>query len=418
MVTTFYPPYSLGGDAVFVQRLANALAERGHHVEVIHDVDAFRVLAPGAPDAPYRDHPSVVVHGLRSGVGLLSPLATQQTGRPLFTGGRIRRLLARDFDVIHYHNVSLVGGPKVLEYGRALKLYTPHEYWLGCPTHVLFKLNREPCVQRSCLRCQLSYRRPPQWWRATGLLSRATRQVDAFLAPSRFAADVHRSMGLCGRIEILPLFVPPAVEPPAPLPPTAANAGPYFLFVGRLEKLKGLHTVLPLFRAAAPANLLVAGSGGYEPELRALAAGSPHVRFLGRLEAPALQALYREALAVVVPSLCYEVFPQVVLEAFQQGAPVVARNLGGLPELIGESGGGELFDSQEQLADALRRLAADRSYRDALGRRAQQACRDRWTVEAHLGRYLALVDELRAAREAPTSDRWAAVPTHRPATIV
>ena len=46
MITTFYPPYSFGGDAVFVQRLCNELASRGHHVEIIHCRDSFRILVP------------------------------------------------------------------------------------------------------------------------------------------------------------------------------------------------------------------------------------------------------------------------------------------------------------------------------------------------------------------------------------
>ncbi len=41
MVTTFYPPYNFGGDGIVVERLAAELADRGHHVEVIHCVDAF-----------------------------------------------------------------------------------------------------------------------------------------------------------------------------------------------------------------------------------------------------------------------------------------------------------------------------------------------------------------------------------------
>ena len=36
MLTTFYPPYNFGGDGIFVHHLANALAQREHHVEVIH----------------------------------------------------------------------------------------------------------------------------------------------------------------------------------------------------------------------------------------------------------------------------------------------------------------------------------------------------------------------------------------------
>ena len=87
-------------------------------------------------------------HGLKSRWGFLSPLSTLETGIPLFKRSRIREILSAGFDVIHYHNVSLVGGPKILEYGQAIKLYTPHEYWLVCPTHMLFRFNREPCLRR------------------------------------------------------------------------------------------------------------------------------------------------------------------------------------------------------------------------------------------------------------------------------
>jgi hypothetical protein len=46
MVTTFYPPFNFGGDGIAVQRLSRALVQRGHEVTVIHDVDAYRLLAP------------------------------------------------------------------------------------------------------------------------------------------------------------------------------------------------------------------------------------------------------------------------------------------------------------------------------------------------------------------------------------
>src|SRR6185369_2208253 len=134
MVTTFYPPYSFGGDGAFVRLLANELAKRGHQIEVIHCADSYRMLSGKEPKADSEEHPNLTVHRLESPVGFLSPLATQQTGFPLFKSAQIRKILNRGFDVIHYHNISLVGGPKILEYGQAIKLYTMHEYWLVCPT--------------------------------------------------------------------------------------------------------------------------------------------------------------------------------------------------------------------------------------------------------------------------------------------
>ncbi len=147
MITTFYPPYSFGGDATYLYRLTNELAKRGHHVEVVHCADAYRLLAGQAPAQTAPNLPNVTVHTLRSRAGFLSPLATQQLGYPLFKSKAIRSILSRrQFDVIHFHNISLVGGPGVLRYGRGIKLYTTHEHWLICPMHVLWKYNRELCT--------------------------------------------------------------------------------------------------------------------------------------------------------------------------------------------------------------------------------------------------------------------------------
>ena len=151
MITTFYPPYNFGGDGIFVHRLSNELARRGHQVEVVHCIDAYRLQARGEPKEGYHDHPNVTVHGLKSRYGSLSPLATQQTGYPFFKSTRIHEILEKGFDVIHYHNISLVGGPKILEYGKGIKLYTMLEYWLVCPTHMLFRYNQAACTRPHCI---------------------------------------------------------------------------------------------------------------------------------------------------------------------------------------------------------------------------------------------------------------------------
>ncbi len=86
MLTTFYPPYSFGGDAIGVQRLARGLVRAGHEVTVVHDVDAYHALHPGAPPNDGEGADGVEVIPLRSGLRTLSPLLTQQTGRPIVHG--------------------------------------------------------------------------------------------------------------------------------------------------------------------------------------------------------------------------------------------------------------------------------------------------------------------------------------------
>ena len=177
-LTTFYPPYSFGGDAMYIYRLSHALAEAGHHVDVIHCVDSYHLLHPKEPEVQFTGHPNVVTHGLRSGYGWLSPLLTQQTGRSFLKGKAIRDILkSRQYDVIHYHNISLLG-PEILtlesKEGRNVKMYTTHEHWLICPTHVLWKFNSGPCDKPDCLRCTLQAKRPPQIWRYTRMLANAS----------------------------------------------------------------------------------------------------------------------------------------------------------------------------------------------------------------------------------------------------
>ena len=64
-LTTFYPPYHFGGDGMYVQRLAHALGDRGHHVDVVHCIDAYRLFHPDPPAVERLGHPNVTVNGLK-----------------------------------------------------------------------------------------------------------------------------------------------------------------------------------------------------------------------------------------------------------------------------------------------------------------------------------------------------------------
>jgi glycosyltransferase involved in cell wall biosynthesis len=418
MINTFYPPYSFGGDGIFVQRLSNELALRGHSVDVIHCMDSYRLGASLPSEGCYRDHPNVTVHGLKSPLGFLSPLATHQTGYPLLKSRRIQAILKKGFDVIHYHNISLVGGPKILEYGHALKLYTLHEYWLVCPTHALFRFNRSPCERPSyCSLCSIIYKLPPQWWRYFGLMEKAINKVDAFIAPSLTSQRKHQRLGLKARIEHLPNFVS-LMEADGPTPgalDTWATEQRYFLFVGRMEKLKGLHTIIPVFQRYQKAQLWIAGTGSEELSLRKLTGGNANIRFLGHQDAQHLQVLYREAVALIYPSINFQTglpqtnsgrgAPLVIMEAFSQKTPVIASCLGSIPALLEQTGGGLVYSTEQELLAAMDRLLTDPSHRRELGLRGYHAYQGNWTAEAHLERYFALIEEIAAKRSRPVAQQ-------------
>lgn len=404
MLSTFYPPYSFGGDAVYISRLSNELARRGHEVDVVHCADAFHLLHPDPPAPAPPGHSGVRVHTLRSPAGWLSPLVTQQTGRAGLKARSIRALLGRGgYDVVHYHNMSLIG-LDVLTWGDAVKLYTTHEHWLVCPTHVLWRYNREACTRQTCFSCQLVSGRPPQWWRYGGMRDRCTAHVDRFLCPSRFTLEKHRELGFDGPMIHLPYFLPKP-EPGPPLTPP--HHRPYGLFVGRLERIKGVQNLIAAFARYRECDLVIIGDGAYEAELRRQAADLPHVLFLGRLPYEQIRAWYRHATAVLVPSICFEVFGIVILEAFAAGTPALVTPFGALPEAIEESGGGWVYHDAGELLERLERLRTDRALRDEVGERGREAYERLWSQEPHLRQYLHIIEEAGRTRRAGPPERGA-----------
>ena len=383
MFTTFYPPYSFGGDAIGVQRMARALAARGHDVTVVHNEDSYLLLGgkvqpDGPPDGVRRI-------GLRARQAFVSNVLTQQLGRPVIHARRIREILGeRKPDIIWHNNTSLVGGPGLLPLGQGLKLYEAHEHWLVCPTHVLWRYGRELCDARDCLRCQISYKRPPQLWRFTGMLDRALDHMDLIVAKSRFSREKHKEFGLRHEMEVLPYFLPDLADLAEPY---TDHPRPYFLFVGRLEKIKGLQDVFPAMDRYPDADLLILGDGDYAGELKRLAAGNPRIQFLGRKGPDELNAYYRGALGLIVPSVCYETFGIILIESFRLGTPVIARRLGPFPEIVETASGGALFETEDDLIEAMRSLQHDPGRRAVLGTAARTAFGDIWREDRVLRAY-------------------------------
>jgi glycosyltransferase involved in cell wall biosynthesis len=200
----------------------------------------------------------------------------------------------------------------------------------------------------------------------------------------------------------LPYFLPLSEGAPATHedPETEGlRAGrPYFLFVGRLVKLKGAQGLVDAFQSYEAADLVIAGDGSYGDELRRRARGAEHIRFLGRVHPSALKALYRNAVATLVPSLVYETFGLITLESLSQRTPVIATALGAVGELARASGGGLTYGSREQLVAAMEELRRDPALRDELGRRGHDAWVERWSEEPHVEAYLAAVDAAKAGK--------------------
>lgn len=391
MLTTFYPPFSYGGDAAYVRSLARSLVARGHEVDVIASTDAYLVRSPW-PDGAHEAEDGVRVHRLRHRLGLAAALFSQQTGRGGFYTGAIRQLLATPYDVLHFHNISLLGGPGILSFGTArVRLYSLHEHWLICPTHILWKNRKKACDRPTCISCSIRSGLPPQLWRYTSLRDRQLEHIDRLLSPSVFTAERHCRDGVTRPISVLPLFS--TLDPPAE--PLAANDRPVIVFVGRVTASKGIEQLVRVAAEMPDIDCDIIGDGDLRASLTERYAAYPHIRFTGALPQEALIDHYRRASALIMPSIAPETFGLTIVEAAACCTPaIVSAGSGGAAEIIGTTGGGLLYEGDDGLSMAIRRLVGDRRLRNRLGVLARSGYVQRYTRERHLDAYLSEVDAI------------------------
>jgi glycosyltransferase involved in cell wall biosynthesis len=396
MATTFYPPYNLGGCGLYVRALSRALVAQGHEVEVMHCLDAYHLkYTDPMPDEGSDE--GIIVHRLKSPFGFVSPLITQLTGRPGIKSRDTRQIFGRSFDVVHFHNISLIGGPALIPQSQApVNLYTLHDHWLLCPTHVFWKNNSKPCDRPTCMRCSLASWVPPQLWRYTRLVESAIAHIDALLAPSEYTAKRHRDSGLKPPIRVLPLFS--AIE--QQFEKTPRHDRPRFLFVGRLTASKGILQLLEEFVGLPAYDLDVVGDGDLRSALEHRFAGCSNIRFLGAKPQAQLVSIYQNATALILPSLAPETFALTVVEALACSTPAIVHDVGGAGEAIEATGGGILYRTSEELRFALSRVAYEPGLREALARRAREGFLRLYTWERHAKNYVDVVDSIQRAKGA------------------
>jgi glycosyltransferase involved in cell wall biosynthesis len=390
-LTTFYPPHNFGGDGILVQQICEGLARRGHEVDVVHCVDAYQLKGEAQNDVII-DPPNIRRRSLRSKWGLLSPLITQQTGRPGFKKKELQEILSADYDVVHFHNISLIGGPGILPLSRApVTLYTTHDHWLVCPMHVLWKFRNRPCDSAQCFRCSIYSGIPPQLWRYSDYLQNCLEHVDAILCPSRFTAEHHREAGINRPVRVMPSFSLPVYDGEYP---HLISEKPLFVYAGRVEASKGIEDLLQAFRKRPEYELLIAGTGSLASSLRQRFADCTHIRFLGSVPHDQMAGLFRAATAVVSPTWGPESFHLVTIEAMSCGTPVIARRAGGSAEAIECSGGGLVYEQPEELLPLVDRLANDGELRESLAAQASSGYQNHFSEQIWMDQYFALIEEI------------------------
>ncbi len=214
---------------------------------------------------------------------------------------------------------------------------------------------------------------------------RSLRRFDATIAISTTAADTARAL-YGGNYHIIPCGVDTShFHPDLPALPELQNGTVNLLYVGRLERRKGVSHLLQAWARVEPqyahARLVIGGDG---PERRALEQqvrqlGLQHVQFRGYVSASDLPRLLASAHIFCAPATYAASFGIVLIEAMAAGLPISCSDRGPMPEVLGDAG--LYFDPErpEEIAEALQRLAEHDGLRARLAREAYaRATRYSW----------------------------------------
>ena len=399
MISTHFPPFNLGGDAVLVDYLSRELIGRGHDVHVLHSPVVYQ-LVKGSRDsrAATKVEGKPTTHEFKPRLGRLEAMLTLS----LEYSGRARRVVENLMesirpDVLHWHNTKgLIGRP--FDVRGIVSLYTAHDYYLVCPRSNLARPDMRYCTDPSgCLSCTARWMKPPQFWRVGSKRVVVPPDAVKVLAPTEFMANRLRQDGIKVHA-VVNNFVPD----PGPLSLIDPQQRTLISYVGMLEPHKGPQTLLEAFARSKDSQgfeLHIMGDGSMKARMRqrARALGvADRVRIPGFVPREELETALRKSAALVIPSEWPEVASLIAMEAFSLGVPVIASEQGGLPETVGTDSGSILFKAGDVggLASAIVSVWNSRMNLNEPSRKARTSYEARFSPEIHVSKYLGIVRQL------------------------
>jgi glycosyltransferase involved in cell wall biosynthesis len=292
--------------------------------------------------------------GIRLGLSLWNPAA----------GRRFRRQLElAKPDVVHLHNTWFsITASAAYEAKRARVpvVMTLHNYRLSCANGQFFRHGSQciECLKGSAFngllhRCYQDSFAASAFAAANTEIHRQlgtwTKNVDRFLCLTEFAKARFMEAGIPGeKLHVRHNCVTDSYQRTVP-----ASKSRQLAYIGRLAAEKGVRELLEAWRLARLEDfeLVVVGDGPRRAALEAMRV--PGVQFTGSVEHQAVLEILRSVRCLVFPSLWFEGEPMIIVEALAAGTPVLASDVGGIPELLGHGSAGWLTEAGD--IDAWRR---------------------------------------------------------------
>lgn len=275
----------------------------------------------------------------------------------LRTYKEVKRLIRDEhIDIVHVHNTLTLISPSVYYAARAMNVplvQTVHNFRLICPGATFYRDGHicEDCVTKG-LGCAVKHRCyrgsmlqtlacviSTKIHRLTGIYSKIN-----YICLTEFNKEKLLQLNSEGKRQIInptKVFIKPNFTFDISSE-SIGEEGEYYLFIGRVEKIKGLDILLEAFSGLPNEKLVIAGTGSMIEEYRKFATNN--VKFTGLLNRDKLIQNLLKAKAVIVPSQWYETFGMIIIEAYAAHKPVIVGNIGNIALLVDEAKTGIHFD--------------------------------------------------------------------------
>lgn len=391
-ITNLYPPHGRGGAERVVEEEAKALAALGHDVCVItaaplpDDGDPQPRLTVEDGVRVYRFYPiNLFFYGEigrhSAPARLIWHLWDLWNGHAAKTVEKILR--AERSEVVHTHNLKGIGLtiPRVIRRLKIRHVHTLHDVQLAVLSGLIIKGHERGFGTTDPI---------------TRLFARAARHAfgspDVVLSPSKFLLRFYQERG----------FFPSSA--PVLLPNLAARVMPAahatsietrFLFLGQIERHKGILHMIEAFRRLVKdrpkARLDIVGAGSALEEAVRAAGKDVRIVFYGKRGPAQFTEMFSKTDYTIVPSLCYENAPTVIVESFAYGVPVIVADIGGAGELVRPEKNGFTFEAGNvaALVSVMKRACDEKGAWPERSKEARRSA-ELLTADRHAARLIAL----------------------------
>lgn len=358
--------YPNGGSETYIFEIGKQLKQMGHEVEYFGMEHDKRIVGNRAES--YTSNMDFHGRGLKKLLYPLRIIYSREARKKI-------RMVLDDFEpeVVHLNNFNFQITPSVIYEIRKWEkrntkkvaiIYTAHDYQWVCPNHMMMI----PETGEKCFKCEngrfsaCSKNRCIHNSRVKSLLGtveaklysflKTYEKVDAVICPSRFMAEkLSTNPVLADKLIVLYNFLEEYDQ-------GIKEKEDYVVYFGRYSEEKGIKTLLEACQKLPDIPFVFAGSGPLKEEVQKCS----NVVERGFLEGEELKQVIAKARFFVFPSEWYENCPFSVMEAQKYGTPVIASNIGGVPELVKDGVTGVLFEagSVEQLTQKIKELWTDK----------------------------------------------------------